>query len=177
MKQNTEKSIYYRYSRQFKEMKKNLEENNKALNEMREMMSHQQKIAEQQQEIMTLFYQEYQSLKKRQGKHQLMNYIRMRDSMLKDIAYYENNCLEGNGICKILRNYVSTLTEILEDESVEILTSSNGELFNPETQKPIKRIQAPQAEYNNVVYEVFNCGYRWNGMMLKKMDVSVCVYR
>lgn len=177
MKKNTEKSVHYRCSRQFKEMRKTLEENNKMLNEMKEMMNQQQSAMEQQQEIMSLFYQEYQSLKRRQGKQQLMNYIRMRDSMLKDIAYYENHFLGGDSISKLLRDYVNTLTEILEDQSVEILTSRRGEEFDPETQKPIERVQASQAEYNNVVYKVFNCGYRWNGIMLKKMDVAVCVYR
>lgn len=169
-KKNVVTCTHYRCSRQFKEIRQELDENKKMLREMSEMIK-------QQQEIMSLFYQEYQSLKRRQGKEQLMEYIRMRDSMLKDIAYYENHYQMNERGCRLLRMYVDKITEILEDQSVEILTAGAGELFDPETQKPIERVQAYSPEYNNVVYKVFNCGYRWSGIMLKKMDVSVCVYR
>lgn len=185
-------------SKQFKEIKRILEENQSMLCEMKLRYRKQQlaygEISQQlavyqqafvdisqqlntQQEIMNLFYREYQSLKKRQGKEQLMNYIRMRDSMLKDMTMYETRHQTNVNGYRLLSMYVNELDEILEDLSVEILYGNPGMAFNAETQKPIERIQVFRPEENNLVCKVFNCGYRWDGIMLKKMDVAVCVYR
>lgn len=185
-------------NKQFKELKRALEESQSMLCEMKLRLRKQQlaynEISQQlaanqealtditqhlstQQEIMNLFYGEYQSLKKRQGKAQLMTYIRMRDSMLKDMAMYESRHQTNVNGYRLLSMYVNELDEVLEDLSVEILYSNPGAEFDPETQKPIERVSVYRPEENNLVYKVFNCGYRWDGIMLKKMDVAVCVYR
>lgn len=185
-------------NKQFKELKRALEESQSMLCEMKLRLRKQQlaydEISQQflanqeallnisqqlstQQEIMNLFYGEYQSLKKRQGKAQLMNYIRMRDSMLKDLAMYEARHQTNVNGYKLISMYVGELDEVLEDLSVEILYCNPGMVFNSETQKPIERVPVYRPEEDNLVCKVFNCGYRWDGIMLKKMDVAVCVYR
>ena len=186
-------------NKQFKELRRALEESQSMLCEMklrlrkqqlaydeisRQLIAHQEAYADisqqlsTQKEIMNLFYGEYQSMKKRQGKAQLMNYIRMRDSMLKDMAMYEakHGGSNANGY-KLLSMYVDELDEILEDLSVDILYSKPGMVFDPETQKPIERVIVCRPEENNLVCKVFSCGYRWDGIVVKKMDVAVCVYR
>lgn len=183
-------------NKQFKELKRALEESQSMLCEMKLRLRKQQLaynevcqqlVAQQeslvdisqqlstQQEIMNLFYREYQSMKKRQGKAQLMNYIRMRDSMLKDMAMYESRQQTNANGYRLLSMYVNELDEILEELSVDILYGNPGMIFDPETQKPIERVPVFSPERSNLVCKVFNCGYRWDGIILKKMDVAVCV--
>ncbi len=170
------------YNKQSREMKKAMEEHQTILYEMKLRMKQQQSMLDniskqmtEQREIMMLFYTEYQALKKQQSRKQLMHYIEMRDSMLKDMTLYEEDKQTDTRGYKLLGMYVDQLTDILEDQDVEILTGSAGELFDPEIQKPIERIEATNVTDNNRVCRVFNCAYRWKGVVLKKMDVSVCV--
>jgi molecular chaperone GrpE (heat shock protein) len=168
----------------YDEISQQLGAQQKAYDEISQQLESQQQafaeISQQlstQQEIMKLFYEEYQSLKKRQGRAQLMNYIKMRDSMIKDMAMYEEKYQTNAVGYKLLAMYVNDLTEILEDQSVEVLAGNPGKVFDPETQKPIERVEVYRPEQDNLVLKVYNCGYRWNGIMLKKMDVSVGVCR
>lgn len=154
------------------------------LNEMRKCIAHQEEtikeLAEQigkQQEILGLYYKEYQELKKQNEKQYLMTYIRMRESMLKDMAKYKQNNQTNTTGYQLLSMYVNEFTEMLEDHGVEIIDCSEAELFDPIIQKPIERIAVSREEYNNVVCKVFSSGYRWNGIVLKKIDVAVGIFR
>lgn len=176
------KCLQSKCSKQFRDIKNAMQEHHTILYEMKLRIKKQQSMFEdiskqlaEQREIMMLFYSEYQALKKRQSREPLMHYIEMRDSMLKDISLYEENRQTNARGYKLLGMYVDQLTDILEDQDVEILTSSSGEFFNPEIQRPIERVEVTNVKDNNRLYRVFNCAYRWKGVVLKKMDVSVCV--
>lgn len=194
----TAKYCHRGWNKQFEKTKRDLEESRTILSDIKSQLKQQQtdynevkeqlntcqqaitEISQQmttQQEIMQLFYKEYLSLKKRQGKAQLMNYVRMRDAMMKDIAMYEEHNRTNSMGYRLLKMYVNELTEILEDQSVEIITAQRGEKFNPEIQKPVERVTVYRAENDNLINKVYNCGYRWEGIMLKKIEVSVCVCR
>lgn len=142
-----------------------------------ELLRNMSEQLKQQQEILSLYYREYQELKKRNEKQHLMIYIRMRDSMLKDMALYQERNQTNTRGYQLLDMYVNEYTEILEDMGVEIMDNVISAVFNPEYQKPVERIDVYDRRYHDVVCKVFSAGYRWNGIMLKKMNVSVGIYK
>ena len=124
-------------------------------------------------QIMELFYEEYQSMKRRQGTAHLMNYIRLREELLKDLRRIRKHRCSYKEIFSLFGMYINELSAILEDQGVEILRAYRGTKFDPETQKPIEKIETDKKELEDTVRKVFGDGYRWNGMMLKKTDVAV----
>lgn len=154
------------------------------VNDIKRCMVHQEEMLEElisqvmrQQEILGLYYKEYQQLKRHNEKQYLMTFIRMRESMLKDMARYEQNHQTNTTGYKLLNMYVNEYTDILEDHGVEIVDCSETEFFDPEIQKPIERISVVKEEYDNKICKVYSSGYRWNGIILKKIDVAVGVYK
>ena len=164
------KQMQRNYRNQYIEM-------NRCMARQEEMLTDITKKLAQQQEILGLFYEEYQELKKRSEKQYLMSYIRMRESMLKDMSYYVQRNQTNTQGYKLLSMYVNEYTELLEDHGVEILDCKPHEYFNPETQKPIERVGVVREEYQDLICRVYGSGYRWNGIMLKKIDVAVGVYK
>ena len=73
--------------------------------------------------------------------------------------------------------YVNEYTDMLEERGVEIVECQVEETFDPEIQKPIERINVGRAEYDNVICKVYSSGYRWHGLVLKKIDVAVGIYK
>lgn len=153
------------------------------INDIKCEIKHQEEMLEKlivgitkQQEILELYYKEYQQLKRRDEKQYLMTFIRMRESMMKDIVRYEQNCQTDAEEYRVLKIYIDEYTDTLEEYGVEIVDCSVGEYFNPEIQKPIKRVRVAKEDDDNIIFKVFGSGYQWNGMILKKIEVSVGVY-
>lgn len=131
---------------------------------------------DKQQEILRLYYKTFQEMKQQNQRKYLMGYIHMRDNMLKDVERIaEGECVDENTL-RLLTTYIEELDELLEDNGVEILHCCENDEYDPETQKPLERVDIKQAELDNKVIRVFGCGYRWNEIVLKKAYVAVGVY-
>lgn len=154
-----------------------LYEMKRCMMEQGEMLKELTAQVARQQEILGLYYKEYQELKRHNEKSYLMTYIRMRESMLKDMAFYEQRQQTNTTGYKLLSMYVNEYTDMLEDQGVEIVDCSESEPFDPEIQKPIKRVDVSCEEDDHVVCEVYSSGYRWKGVILKKIDVAVGIYK
>ena len=76
----TKKHMRKNYIHQFHEMKRCMERQEEMMNELIEQLN-------RQKEILNLYYKEYQELKRHQEKQYLMTYIRMRESMLRDMKF------------------------------------------------------------------------------------------
>lgn len=164
------KHLQRNYKNQFNEIKRCMAQQEEMLNALTAQVT-------KQQEILSLYYNEYQEMKRHNEKQYLMTYIRMRESMLKDMALYEQKHQTNTMGYQLLSMYVNEYTEILEDHGVEIVECIEEECFNPEIQKPIERVDVSRKEYDNLVCKVYSSGYLWNGIVLKKIDVAVGIYR
>ncbi len=132
---------------------------------------------EKQHEVLANFNKEYRALKKRLGRDHLMRLIRLREDLVEDMKEYEKyNKTDLKGY-KYTEAHVEELTEILEDQGVELITGVPGMAFNKEEHVALDIIPVHRQEQNELIYKVFKCGYRWAGIPLKKMEVVVCVYR
>lgn len=129
------------------------------------------------QEILERYYQEYQELKRQNQKKYLMGYIRMRDDMLKDVERMKETGYINENMLRLLGGYIDTLTMILEDNGVDIFGCYLNDEYDPELQKPLEKVDVCQKELDNKIVKVFGCGYRWHGMILKKVNVSVGIYK
>lgn len=148
----------------------------KKINEQEQAMKRLSEAFDEQQEILQLYYKTYQEMKRQNQQKYLMGYIRMRDDMLKDVERMKaSECVDENTL-RLFAMYIDELDALLEDNGVEILNCCENEEYNPEIQKPLERIDTERAELNNKVVRVFGCGYRWNGIILKKAYVAVGVY-
>ena len=126
-----------------------------------------------QQEILEMYYTAYQEMKRQNQKKYLMSYIRLRDDISKDIERIKENKKFEEEVIDILDIYREDLSILLEDNGVEILECCEGEVFDPEIQKPLEKIKTKRKEFDNKVIRVFSCGYRWKGIILKKIYVSI----
>ena len=104
-----------------------------------------------QQDILRKYSREYQQLKDRRENRYLMTYIRMRESMMEDMAYYREHGRENTRGYSLLEMYVNEYTELLEDEGVEVLECRENTAFDPMTQKPTRRVPVSRMEFDNVV--------------------------
>lgn len=166
----SKKQMQKNYIRQFNEMKCCIKHQEEMMNGLFEQM-------DRQKEILNLYYKEYQEMKRRQEKQYLMTYIRMRESMLRDMEVYEQRQQTHTQGYRLLSMYVNEYTDMLEERGVEIVECQTEEAFNPEIQKPIERIRVDREEYDNMVCKVYSSGYRWHGFVLKKIDVAVGIYK
>lgn len=166
----TKKHMRKNYIHQFHEMKWCMERQEEMMNELIEQLN-------RQKEILNLYYKEYQELKRHQEKQYLMTYIRMRESMLRDMEIYEQRQQTHTQGYRLLSMYVNEYTDMLEERGVEIVECQVEEIFDPEIQKPIERINVGRAEDDNVICKVYSSGYRWHGLVLKKIDVAVGIYK
>jgi ABC-type multidrug transport system fused ATPase/permease subunit len=98
LKKNSQKN----HINQFVELKRCLEEQQVMLEKMSEQMASQQKV-------MQLFYKEYQALTKSLDIQHLNNYIRLRDSLIKDMRQYEERNQTNTRGYALLEIYVSEL--------------------------------------------------------------------
>lgn len=126
-----------------------------------------------QQEILEMYYTAYQEMKRQNQKKYLMSYIRLRDDISKDIERIKENKKFNEEVIDLLGIYIEDLNILLEDNGVEILECCEGEVFDPEIQKPLEKIKTKRKEFDNKVIRVFSCGYRWKGIILKKIYVSI----
>lgn len=131
---------------------------------------------EDQQEILGLYYKTYQEMKMQNQKKYLLTYIRMRDAMLKDI-----DCMKARGsvneeMFRLLSIYIEEYNILLQDNGVEILSCRENEEFKPDIEKPLKRVSVHYADLDNKVVQVYGYGYKWNGIVLKKIQVAIGVY-
>ena len=166
LKKNSQKN----HMNQFMELKRCLEEQQIMLEKMSEQMASQQKV-------MQLFYKEYQALTKSLDIQHLNNYIRFRDSMIKDMRQYEERNQTNTRGYALLDIYVGELTELLEDHNVEIIEAIPGTEFDPHIEKALTRVDTFFKEEHNRVCKVYDCGYRRNGIRSKKINVDVCICR
>lgn len=169
---------------QMHEVKGQMERQESVLAVVTEKMNKQQEMLEmlgqqmaKQQDILNMYYKEYQILKQNNEKQYLLTYIRMRESMLKDMEKYKARGLSSSYGCCLLKMYVNEYTDLLEDKGVEILECKVNDRFDPEIEKPIKRVDVERQEDHDLVREVYSCGYRWNGFLLKKIDVAVGIFK
>jgi len=128
------------------------------------------------EDVIRLFYGEYQEMKKNQEKKYLLQFIRMREEMVRDMVRLKKNGIGDKEVIHYLNIYAEELADVLEDHGVEIIVCKEGEMFDSSIMKPIMRVDTDIVEANNRVAEVCSFAYRWKGMMLKKMDVAVYVY-
>ena len=129
-----------------------------------------------QQEILERYYQEYQELKRKNQKQYLMGYIRLRDDMLKDVDRMKESGNIDENMLRLLGGYIDTLTMVLEDNGVDIYCCYANDEYDTELQKPLEKVHVCREELGNRIVKVFGCGYRWHGMILKKVNVSVGIY-
>ena len=128
----------------------------------------------EQSEILRLFYEEYQEMKKMNEKKHLMKIIRMREDLRKDIVrLHRKGYTDRDEVVMYLRIYADTCTDILEENGVEILSCKKGEKFQREFQKPLKSERVMDPEKHNTIVEVYGNGYKWRGIVLQKIDVAV----
>lgn len=146
------------------------------LDTQEEMMDKILDCFDTQQEILERFYQEYQELKRMSQKQYLMGYIRLRDDMLKDVDRMKESGNIDENMLKLLGGYIDTLTMVLEDNEVDIFCCCANDEYDPELQKPLEKVHVCREELGNRIVKVFGCGYRWHGMILKKVNVSVGIY-
>lgn len=153
------------------------------MQEMQETIAHQTeqmllltRELRDQQDILKKYYGEYQLLKKRQETQYLMTYIRMRESMRKDMEFYQEHGKMNTRGYSLLEMYVNEYAELLEDAGVEVLECPERTAFDPSTQKPIERVRVARPEFDGVIIRSYGNGYRRDGVMLKKADVAVGVF-
>lgn len=146
------------------------------LNRLEDMMGKILNSFDTQQEILGCYYKEYQELKRQNQKKYLMGYIRLRDDMLKDVERMKESGKINEDMLGLLGGYIDDLTTVLEDNGVDIFCCCTNDEYDPELQKPLERVEVCQEELGNRIVKVFGCGYRWHGMILKKVNVSVGIY-
>ena len=130
---------------------------------------------EREEETLTLFYDEYLRLKKRDEKRFLGSLVSLRESMIKEIRRVRAN--SGNEECiDYLRSYVDEIGSMLENYDVEIIRWSDMTDYNSEYQEPLLRENVSEMELHNKVLKVYGDGYRWQNYLLKKVAVSVGIY-
>lgn len=130
----------------------------------------------EQKVILKLYYDTYLEMKKRNQKKYLLTYIRMRDEMLKDIERMKLRGKVNEDTFRLLSIYIEEYNTLLQDNGVEILVCRENDEFEPEFQKPIKRVDVNYAELDNKVVRVYEHGYMWEEIVLKKIQVAVGVY-
>lgn len=77
---------------------------------------------------------------------------------------------------KYLRAIPDDLIYILESNGVE-LYETEGEKFNPKTQRAMKQVPAENPEQDNCIAKRVRKGYNWNGVTLKPEFVWVYKYK
>ncbi len=165
MKKKNERRAVFQLNRLFEKM-----------DAQEEMMEKIMDSFDNQQEILGCYYKEYQELKRRNQKKYLMDYIRLRDDMLKDVDRMKESGNINEDMLGLLGGYIDALTTVLEDNEVDIYYCCTNDEYDPELQKPLERVDVCQEELGNRIVKVFGCGYRWHGMILKKVNVSVGIY-
>lgn len=125
---------------------------------------------EKQGKIMEILYKDHQDKKEKEKEAYLKHCIAVREDMLKDITRLRNtNNLEA---LKLMNIYAEEYEQYLRFQGVEILTCKPGDDFDSEIAKPIYKDKV-QPKYHNKVTRVYGNGYKWKGIMLKKIFVSV----
>ena len=130
---------------------------------------------EREEETLSLFYEEYMRLKKRDEKRFLSSLVSLRESMMKEIRRVRSN--SGNEECiDYLRSYVDEIAGMLEEYDVEIIRCDDMTDYNSEYQEPLLRENVSEMELHNKVLKVYGDGYRWQNCLLKKVTVAVGIF-
>ena len=152
--------------------------------ELKRMLADQREIGKEilerfrrQQETIALRSQDDRALGKKRERDLLMGHVTIHDHLFKNMASFEKRGRKDSEGYVLLKMYADWLAEILEEAEVEILAGNPGIMFDPDFHLPTERVEAAGEEDHERVCRVNSCGYRWNGVMLKKMEVAVSIYR
>lgn len=83
---------------------------------------------------------------------------------------------EGLDIEDRLKDYSTEMMDILDRYGVETYNSVEHELYNPQKQKVIKKIDTDDENLNGKVAEIMNNGYQYNGKPIYPERVAVYKY-
>lgn len=78
---------------------------------------------------------------------------------------------------KLLEMYIDQYTTILEDNGIEIISCNVKDEFQPEIARPVSKVDVKYPEMHNKIFRVYGDAYKWNDIVIKKVDVIVCIYR
>jgi len=141
----------------------------------RDMLRRLEEHIEREEETLSLFYEEYLRLKKRDEKKFLNSLISLRESMIKEARKVLVH--SGNEECAdYLRSYVDEIGSMLEEYDVEIIRCTDLADYDSAFQEPLVRENVSAAELHNKILKVYGDGYRWQDCLLKKAAVSVGIY-
>ena len=123
------------------------------------------------------FREEYQDAKTEYEERCIRTYMAMRDSMIRDMKYFESKGWKGTPGYEYLDMYVRQYTELLADMDVEIIECKKGEPLDRKIAKACEVVPVNHPEWHELIADVRCDGYSWNGRVIQKCSVIVAVYR
>lgn len=118
-----------------------------------------QRVLDNMEKVLSQYYGSYLEMQKNTEKKYLNQLISIREMLERDN----------------LETYVHEVTNILENNGVEILEYEQLDMFDSNTMEPLKRIDVPDQRYHNRIYKIYRSGYMWNGKVLRKAKVDVLI--
>lgn len=98
-------------------------------------------------------------------------------AILEEIRMLRKELESDNEQIELLEIYLDQYTTILEDNGIEIISCNVKDEFHPEIAKPVSKVEVKYPEMHNKIFKLYGDAYKWNGVVIKKADVIVCIYK